>query len=76
MIKLLLNRYESYNLILLKNFQVSPLKEELEYYIESNLEDDFMENEELYDEFDFSSAPETDSDSSSSDDEPGTFKIF
>jgi len=30
-----------------------------------------MENAELYDEFDFSSAPETDSDTSSSDDETG-----
>lgn len=47
-----------------------PLKDELEYYIESNLEDDFMENEELYDDFDFSSAPESESDSDSSDEEP------
>lgn len=29
-----------------------------------------MENEELYDEFDFSSAPESDSESESSDEEP------
>lgn len=49
---------------------MSPLKEELEYYIESNLEDDFMENEELYDDFDFSCEPESDSDLSSSEDEP------
>ena len=39
-----------------------------------------MENEELYDDFDFSSAPESDSDSDISDDEPRTkyfrFYIF
>lgn len=35
-----------------------------------------MENEELYDEFDFSNAPESDSDISSSEDEPGIFVIF
>ena len=34
-----------------------------------------MNNEELYDEFDFSSAPESDSDSSCSDDEPSKFKL-
>lgn len=47
----------------------------MEYYIESNLDEDFMSNEELYDEFDFSSAPESDSDSSYSDDEPRKFKL-
>lgn len=46
------------------------MKDELEYYIEANLEDDFMENDELYDEFDFTSAPDSDSDSDFSDDEP------
>lgn len=54
---------------------MSPLKDELEYYIESNLDDDFMENEELYDEFDFSSAPESDSDSDSSEQEPSNLYI-
>lgn len=34
-----------------------------------------MENEELYDEFDFSSAAESDSDLSSSDDEPGNINF-
>ena len=48
---------------------MTPLKDELEYYIESNLEDDFMENEELYDEFDFTSAPESDSDSDYTDED-------
>lgn len=46
------------------------MKDELEYYIEANLEDDFMANDELYDEFDFSCAPDSDSDSDLSDDEP------
>lgn len=46
------------------------MKDELEYYIEANLEDDFMENDELYDEFDFTSAPDSDSDSDFSDDDP------
>lgn len=55
---------------------MSPLKDELEYYIESNLEDDFMENEELYDEFDFTCAPESDSDLSSSEDEPSKYALI
>lgn len=47
--------------------QVSGLKDELEYYVESNLDEDFVENEELYDDFDFSNTPDSDTDSDGSE---------
>lgn len=53
---------------MMENDQVSPdqiasIREEVDYYVESHLEDDFMENEALYDDFDFTNAPESRSDS-------------
>jgi CCR4-NOT transcription complex subunit 3 len=54
--------------------QVSALRDEVDYYIDAHLEEDYVDNEAMYEDFDFSNTPESDSDSYSdeSDHEHGT----
>ena len=44
------------------------MREEVDYHVESNLEDDYLENEEIYADFDFTNSQE-DSDVDSEDED-------